>query len=385
MNIAFLGTRGIPAKYGGLETFVEEISTHLSKKGFTIFVVCQSDRFYEDEYRNIRRVHFHRLFKSNLTIPVIGDFIGTLYLIIRHNKDIDVYFFTNIGGSIPSIFLRLLGKKIIISSDGVEWRRMNRRITFVPWYQKPIYYITGNLLFMLEALSCKISMITIADSQAIKTYLEKMHRAKNVIYIAYGARQLDTSNSNLKDKEILKRFGLISNGYYLTVSRIVAENNIDMEIEGFKKSHSTKELVLIGNFHKKDHYSKYLEQIKKDKTNIKLLDPIYEQDALKILRKHCYAYIHSYEVGGTNPSLLEQMIFSKPILVYDIPFNKEVVRKGGIYFSDAESLSDKIDQLESKRINTKEKIEILQQQINKKYNWEMVSNEYEKIFKSLMR
>jgi glycosyltransferase involved in cell wall biosynthesis len=113
------------------------------------------------------------------------------------------------------------------------------------------------------------------------------------------------------------------------------------------------------------------------------IDPIYDKEKLGILRKHCFSYIHSYEVGGTNPSLLEQMMFEKPILVNDIPFNREVVEDGGIFFTDVSSLSKKIDLLESKKINEAKKISVFKKNINQRYNWEKVTEDYEKMFKSL--
>jgi glycosyltransferase involved in cell wall biosynthesis len=384
MNIAFLGTRGIPAKYGGLETFVEEISKRLSKKGYTIYVLCRSDRFFEDTYENVHRMHVPKFSKTHLTIPVIGDVLSTFYLLIKHFNEIDIYFYTNIGGAVPAVLLRILGKKVIINSDGVEWKRMRRRICYVPWYLKPIYNVAGNFLYFLEALSCIISTVTIADSIAIKKYLEEKHHAKHVFHVAYGARELWSKKSDTEEKDILKKYNITTNDYYLTVSRIVAENHIDMEIEGFKKTKSKKKLVLVGNFESKDQYTQYLKKIKGNDDNILLLDPIYDQEVLGILRKHCYAYIHSYEVGGTNPSLLEQMMFEKPILSYDVPFNKEVLKEGGIYFTDSSSLSKKINQLESTKIEKNEKANVFKKRINERYNWEKITDEYLELFNSII-
>ncbi|WP_370519914.1 glycosyltransferase, partial [Thermococcus sp. GR7] len=100
---------------------------------------------------------------------------------------------------------------------------------------------------------------------------------------------------------MLNKFGLKPEDYYLTVARIVAENNIHLEIEGFKKANSTKKLVIVGNFNKKDPYTKYLFELKGNAENVILLNPIYDKEVLGVLRKNCFAYIHAYEVGGTNP------------------------------------------------------------------------------------
>ncbi|HII60982.1 TPA: glycosyltransferase family 1 protein, partial [Pyrococcus horikoshii] len=98
------------------------------------------------------------------------------------------------------------------------------------------------------------------------------------------------------------------------------------------------------------------------------------------LRKNCFAYIHAYEVGGTNPSLLEQMLFKRPVLAYDVPFNKEVLQEGGIYFKDAEDLANKIEMLERGEFDLRliKKTQI--KRIKRQYNWEKVAREYEKLF-----
>lgn len=379
MRIAFLGSRGIPANYGGLETFVEEISTRLVEKGHVIYVVCQSDRFYEDEYHNIKRVHVPRIFKTELTIPVIHSLIATIYFLLHHFNDIDIFFYVNAGGSIPAIIARTFGKKIIINTDGIEWKRMKKRKQFVPFFQKISFSFAEKILYFLESLSCMISHITIADSQAIKSYLKEKHNAKHVHYIPYGARILLNDTTIEHENKILKKYNLKPDEYYLTVARIVAENNIDMEIEGFKNSNSKRKLVIIGNFSQNDPYSQFLKQIKENDNNILFFDPIYDKEVIGVLRKNCYAYIHAYEVGGTNPSLLEQMLYNSPILTFNINFNKEVLKESGIYFDSFDNLSTKILELESNEYHNNENKELFRSNLNSYYNWKSVTDNYEKL------
>ena len=170
----------------------------------------------------------------------------------------------------------------------------------------------------------------------------------------------------------------------MTVARIVAENNIHMEIEGFKRAESKKKLVIVGNFNKRDPYTRHLLKLKSDNDNIIFLDPIYDREVLGVLRKNCFAYIHAYEVGGTNPSLLEQMLFKRPILAYDVPFNKEVLQEGGIYFKDAKDLANKMGMLERGEFDLRliKKTQI--KRIKRQYNWEKVAREYERVFRSLI-
>nr|WP_143522640.1 DUF1972 domain-containing protein [Pyrococcus horikoshii] len=379
-RIAIIGLRGIPSKYGGTETFVEELTSRL-KDAFKFYVMHEDTKFFEDEYNRIIRVHSPAIESKSTSIPSINDFTNTAYMLANHEKDIELFYFLGPDSSLAAILARLRGKKVLINPDGVEWRRLIKRSYFVPFYLFPIYFATIIYMYFMEYLSCKLPDIVVADSLGIKEHLEKRHKPRRVVYITYGARELISSEFSVEEeKEILSRFNLEPLGYYLTVARIVAENNIHMEIEGFKKANSTKKLVIVGNFNEKDPYSKYLFNLAKDNENILLLDPIYDKKVLGVLRKNCFAYIHAYEVGGTNPSLLEQMLFKRPVLAYDVPFNKEVLQEGGIYFKDAEDLANKIEMLERGEFDLRliKKTQI--KRIKRQYNWEKVAREYEKLF-----
>ena len=385
MCVALIGSRGIPGKYGGTETFVEEISRRLLAREFKVYVTCESDDFYEDAYDGIIRVHVPSVQGKSITIPSINDVLATLYFLRNHSHDVDVVYFVSPDGSLAAILAKLAKKKILINPDGVEWRRLIKRSRFVPFHLFPVYFATMVYMYLMEYLSCKLPDVVVADSIGIKEHLTKRHNPKRVIYIAYGARELLPSKlSTDEERRILEKFGLEPNGYYLTVARIVAENNIHMEVEGFKKAKSKKKLVIVGNFNKKDPYTWYLLKLKGDSDNIIFLDPIYDKEVLGVLRKNCFAYIHAYEVGGTNPSLLEQMLFKRPILAYDVSFNKEVLQEGGIYFKDARDLANKMEMLERGEFDLKliKKTQI--KRIKRQYNWEKVAREYERVFKRVL-
>jgi len=384
-RVAIIGLRGIPAKYGGTETFVEELTMRL-KKSFQFYVMHEDEKFFEDEYNGIIRVHSPAVESKSTSIPSINDFINTAYLLSKHERDIDVFYFLGPDSSVAAILAKLSKKKIMINPDGVEWRRLIRRSRFVPFYLFPVYLATMIYMYLMEYLSCKLPDVVVADSIGIKEHLTKRHNPRSVVYIAYGARELVPSQPSKDDEiEILNRYGISPGGYYLTVARIVAENNIHLEVEGFKKSKSEKKLVIVGNFNRKDPYTRHLLKLKGDSDDIIFLHPIYDKEVLGVLRKNCFAYIHAYEVGGTNPSLLEQMLFKRPILAYDVPFNKEVLQEGGIYFKDAEDLAKKMEMLEKGEFDLKliKKTQI--KRIKRQYNWDKVAREYGRVFKALIR
>ncbi|GAB6136356.1 DUF1972 domain-containing protein [Thermococcus prieurii] len=383
-SIAIIGLRGIPSKYGGTETFVEELTKRLKDK-FLFYVMHEDRTFFEDEYNGIVRVHSFSIESRSTSIPSINDFLNTVYMLSQHKKDISTMYFLGPDSSLAAILARLARKRLLINPDGVEWRRLIKRSRFVPFYLFPIYMATMLYMYLMEYLSCKLPDVVVADSVGIKEHLERRYNPRRVVYIAYGARELLPSQlSRDEEMKILEKFGLEPNGYYLTVARIVAENNIHMEVEGFKRANSGKKLVVVGNFNRKDPYTRHLLKLKGDNEDILFLDPIYDREVLGVLRKNCFAYIHAYEVGGTNPSLLEQMLFKRPVLAYDVPFNREVLQEGGIYFKDAEDLARKMKMLEGGYYDLKliKKTQI--KRIRRQYNWDKVAREYERVFRSLI-
>lgn len=383
-EIAFIGSRGIPGGYGGAETFVEELAPRLLEKGYTVSVTCESTDFGEDDYSGITRLHIPAIQGRTLTVPSINDILATVYLLWKHPEARLVYYIAP-DGAPAALLTRFCSKKVVVNTDGIEWKRpiLRRRYFSLPW--KCLSFITSWYLRFSEWLAVRIAHAIIADSKAIQTYLEKSYRTTRAVYIPYGARKLLTDEITPGETEqVLNNFDLSPEGYYLTVGRIVAENNVHLELEGFAKSNSSRKLVIVGNFNPKDGYNRFLEKLKGDNAHIMFLDPIYDKQVLGILRKNCFGYIHTYELGGTNPSLLEQMPFGRPILAYDVPFHREVLEDGGIYFSTAEELAAQITALESGGYNLHQLATSYNNRLATEYNWESVAERYSALFHRLL-
>jgi glycosyltransferase involved in cell wall biosynthesis len=375
LKVALVGSRGIPPRYGGAETFVYELSKRL-KDSFDVYVSCENDRFGIDVFEGINRIHIWARHTPTMTIPVIYDIIATLYL-LKKIRDIDVIYYVAPDGAFASILAKLSRKKVIVNTDGIEWKRLLIRMRFVPWYQKPIYLMTSIVMFISEFLACKIPDVTIADSLAIKKYLENRWRPRRVEYIAYGIRELPKTEEDRKIK-ILKRIGLERNRYYLTIGRIVAENNIHLEIEAFKKTKTDDKLVIVGPINPRDPYVKHLFRLREGDKRITFTGGIYDPETIYTLRSECKAYIHPYTVGGTNPSLLEQLQFDKPIIAYDVPFHREILKDKAIYFKTKEELTKIIENLEKQNNIT------MTRAISHIFTWEWISHRYGKIFEKYL-
>ena len=375
--IAIVGSRGIPGRYGGAETFVYELAKRL-KEVFDVYVTCETDRFKVDAFEGIKRVHIWARHTPTITIPAIYDIIATLYL-LKIKRDVRLIYYVTPDGAIASILARLTGRKVVVNTDGIEWKRLLERMEFVSWRHKLIYFATAVLMFISEFLSCKIPHITVADSMAIKKYLEQRWKPKRVEYIAYGIRYLPKVDEQ-KQKVILQRLGLRQYKYYLTIGRIVAENNMHLEIEAIKRAKLDTKLIIVGPIDPRDPYVKHLFKLKEGDKRIVFARPIYDPETIYALRANCNAYIHAYTVGGTNPSLLEQLQFNRPIIAYDVPFHREVLRKKGIYFRTIEDLKEIL--IKFHRKNTPS---IYSYDCQKKiFAWNFVAYKYVQLFKMLV-
>jgi glycosyltransferase involved in cell wall biosynthesis len=384
LQVALIGSRGIPASYGGAETFVEEIAHRLIEKRLKVVVTCESNRFIEDSYQEITRLHVPAIQGKTLTIPTVNDILATIYLLYKHPRVQLIYYVTP-DAALAALIPRILGKRVVINTDGIEWKRpILRRPYFSPCW-KCVSYLTSWYLKFSEWLAVKLAHTVVADSIAIKDYLKSTYGTNKATYISYGARKLLSGTASIEEKKVLADFGLATQSYYLTVGRIVAENNIHLEISGFRRTHSSRRLVIVGNFNPKDSYNRYLTRLKDEDHRIAFLDPIYDRQVLGTLRKHCFAYIHAYELGGTNPSLLEQMVFGRPILTLDVPFHREVLRDGGIYFKNEDDLAQCITMLEDDKYDLARLAASQSRRLAEEYNWETITEKYVALFHNLLQ
>ncbi len=375
--IAFIGSRGIPPRYGGAEVFVYEVAKRLRDE-FDVYVVCEGDRFGMDEYEGIKRVHIWGKHTPTMTIPAVYDIVATLYL-LKKAPHVKIYYYVAPDGAYAAVIARLARRKVVVNTDGIEWKRLLIRMRYVPWISKPIYLATAVLMFIAEFLASKIPHVTIADSLAIQHYLRHRWKPKNVQYVAYGIRKLPPVDEK-EQLKILSQLGLERYGYYLTVGRIVAENGLHVAIAAFKQVATNHKLVIVGPLNPKDPYVKHLFKLRGADRRIIFTGGIYDEKILYTLRANCRAYIHPYTVGGTNPSLLEQLQFDTPIIAYDVPFHREILRESGIYFTTIEELVKKLEKLENYKIN---KI-VSNFKHDNIYTWSFVSKRYGSIFKKLI-
>lgn len=363
MKIAFIGTRGIPAKYGGFETFVEELGKRLVLKGYTVDVYCRSG-YYQNKIKKYQGINL--IYLPEPKFKTLETLLHTL-LSIWHSlgKSYDILFILNSANSPWMIFPKLFKKKAILHMDGIEWKRDKWSSLGKAYYR------------FAERFATKISNELICDSREIQKFFKKEY-GKDIHYISYGA---DLRFS--LDKSILDRFSLEPNEYFLQITRFEPENNPLLSIQAFEKLNTSKKLVFVGGARYESEYTKKMYAAQDQR--VKFLGFIYDKSVLRELLCHCYAYIHGNEVGGTNPALLEAMASGSFVICRDVSFNREVLQDAGIYFKkNASDLKIKLlwtldnsDQLQQKKESARK---IIQQN----YNWDLVVREYEKLMRSLI-
>lgn len=377
-NIFIIGSKGIPANYGGFETFVDELVTRQKNTAIKYHVACLSDNDNETEY--------HGAHCFNVKVPNIGPAKAVYYdiaalkycvqYIKEHHLDHSiVYILACRIGPFVNKYVKQLHKlncKVYVNPDGHEWKRAKWNY-FIRKYWK-----------LSEKLMVKHADLLICDSKNIKKYIQEDYKkySPKTTFIAYGA---DTSKSTLEDHDEklinwYKEKDLQAKEYYLVVGRFVPENNYETMIKEFMKSDTKKDFVLITNVEQ----NKFYETLKNDThfdqdKRIKFVGTVYDQQLLKKIRENAYGYLHGHEVGGTNPSLLEALATTDLNLLLDVGFNKEVGEDGAVYWNKQEgNLSNLINRLEN--IDTEQLQELstkAKQRIDSEYSWDYIVRKYE--------
>ncbi len=380
-NIFIIGSKGIPANYGGFETFVDKLTYFSKNEKIKYHVSCLADNEEEFEYNGARCF--------NVNVAQVGSARAILYDIKALEKCIEYIEKYNLYDSVIYILacrigpfihkykraLNKMGVKIYTNPDGHEWKRSK-------WN-----YMVRKYWKISESLMVKHSDLLICDSKAIEYYINKEYKKYNpdTTYISYGA-EMNPSNlgSNSKElKEWYKKYKINNNQYYLIVGRFVPENNYELVIREYMKSNTNKDLVIISNVEENKFYKKLLAETKfNEDKRIKFVGTVYNQELLKTIRENAYGYIHGHEVGGTNPSLLEALTSTKLNLLLDVSFNKEVGEDGAVYFTkEKDSLSNLIEYVDfMSEDNIRELDQKSKERISTNYTWEFIVKEYENLF-----
>ncbi|MBI2818905.1 MAG: glycosyltransferase [Acidobacteria bacterium] len=363
MKIAILGTRGIPASYGGFETLAEELSARLVERGHQVVVYGRTNyiRYREPNYRGVRLVLLPTIPHKYLD-TMVHTFLSVIHLLFQ---DAEVVLICNAANSIFSFLPRLAGKKTALNVDGIERQRRKWNALGRSWYRISEWFST----FFPNAI--------VSDAGVIRDYYRERY-GKDSFFIPYGAE-----TKRLETRVELDRLGLEPNGYFLYVSRLEPENNALLVVKAFERVKTEKRLVIVGDA---PYAREYITELKST-SDRRILFPgaIYGVGYGELL-SHAFCYIQATEVGGTHPALIEAMGRGCCVLYLDTPENREVAGEAGIAFEKfPERLAEKIEKVLNDSTLRQQSREQCRRRIEERYQWEDVTAKYEQLFLRLLK
>lgn len=380
-NVFIIGSNGIPANYGGFETFVENLTYKKISNNIKYHVACLAKNNEEFEYNNARCF--------NVNVPNIGPAKAIYYDLvalkraikyIKKNKikNSTIYLLGSTIGAFVGLYknkIKKIGAKLYVNPDGCEWKR-----------DKWNYFVKKYLKYS-EKIMVKHADLVICDSINIEKYIKEQYKKynPNTTFIAYGS-DIDNKEEQENEEKLnnwYKEKQVTKNEYYLIVGRFVPENNYETMIKEFIKSSTKKDLVIITNVEKNKFYEELKEKTNFDKDKrIKFVGTVYDAELLKQIRKNAYGYLHGHEVGGTNPSLLEALATTNLNLLLGVSFNKEVADNVAMYWNKEENnLSNLLNKAENLKNEEIEQYgEKAKERIKEEYSWQKIVKNYENIF-----
>ena len=360
MKIALLGTRGIPARYSGFETFYEQLAVRLVKRGHEVTVYNRS-HFIKDvrkEYNGVKIVSIPSIPTKHLD-TITHTFLSSIHSVFSRYG---IVYYCIVGNS-PLVWIpRIVGMKTLLNVDGEDWAR-EKWSGFAKWYQKKC-----------EWLAPRTANVIVSDARGIQERYKKLYNA-DTVFVPYGA-------NIVRDERLaaLEKWRLQPDQYILYVGRLVPENAIDLLINAFKRVKTDKKLVIVGDAPYSDEYKRHLHEIANER--VVFTGYAFGSDYVQ-LSSHAYLYVQPSGVDGTRPALLDQMGFGNCAFVRNSDVNMEVIGECGCFFDrerKLDSLTEKLQEL----IDYPETVTYFREKsrsrIEQYYNWEWVTDFYEDLF-----
>lgn len=359
MRIAILGTRGIPASYGGFETFAEHLSTRLVERGHDVTVYCRS------HYVSPRQLEYHGVrlkvlptIRHKYLDTVVHTFLSALW---AAGSRYDAALICNAANAPFAPILRWTGTPVALNVDGLEHKRRKWN-----WLGRGYYRLA-------ERLATFLPNRIVTDARVIQEYYQARYGAESTM-IAYGA-----DVERRPDRATVRHWNVEPQRYVLYVSRLEPENNARLVIEAFKKVNTSLKLLIVGDAPYAHDYIEELRERAGGDRRIIFTGFIFGKE-YRALQQNAYCYVHATEVGGTHPALLEAMGYGNCVLTLSTPENVEVVGSAGIPYDDEDDLAAKLQRVLRDGSIVNAYRQRAQARIKELYTWEHVVDRYERLF-----
>ncbi len=362
LRVALLGSRGIPANYGGYETLMEELAPRLAERGLDVTVYCRSHYTPREltEYRGVQLVVLPTLATKYLDTPV-HTFLSAIH---ASRKTFDAALLVNSANAIFIPLLRMAGIPTALHVDGIERQRAK-------WGK------VGTSIYSLsERLATKLPDAVVSDAEVVRSYFNKRWNIESWA-ISYGVKAEPEPPG-----EVMTELGLERRRYYLYVSRFEPENNPHRVAEAYRAVEGDLPLVMVGDA----PYAKQFIRSFKEGADSRIIfpGPIYGRGYRELL-SNAFAYIHATEVGGTHPALVEAMGYGNCVVVNDSPENRETAGGTGLLFraNDPTSLTRVLNRLNSDPSVVEEHGANSSRRARESYDWDVVTDQYIDLFGTL--
>ena len=380
-HVFIIGSRGLPAQYGGFETFVDQLVSHQVSPDIQYHVACLSnDQAYQHfDYQGVDcfTINPPKLGPARVIAYDMMAINYALKLIKKQGIEQPIFYVLgNTIGAFVAPFARKIhkiGGRFYINPDGLEWKRAK--------WAKPIQAY----LKYSEKIMTRHADLVISDNPGIESYIKEAYPWSKTTYIAYGTDLSPTSlnSQDNKVREFYQKWQTQEKNYYLILGRFVPENNYETAIREFMASSTKRDLVIICNQEGNPYFEELRARTGFDQDpRVKFVGTVYDQDLLKYIRKEAFAYIHGHEVGGTNPGLLEALAQTDLNLVLGVSFNQTVAKDSAHYWTketgNLAHLIDRVDSLE----DVSEWGQRAKANMKQNFTWEKIVGEYEELFLS---
>lgn len=364
-SLAILGCRGIPARYGGFETFAEELAVRLVARGFPVTVFCQQPVWREDERAERELAREHRGVRlEHVRVPRLGPKSALLYdlLSLRRARAHDVVYMLGYGAGAFLALARRPGNEVWVNMDGLEWRRSKWGTFSRAWLQRA------------ERAALRSAQRVVFDNAAVRAAVLGAAPAgdvdERVHVIEYGA-ELELEH----DPGVLASLALRPQAYFLSVARIEPENHVLEILRAHARAGVKRALLLVGDVERAGRYGAACRAAAAG--TARFLGPLFDRRTLHALRRDAAAALHGHSVGGTNPALLEAMAAGAPLVAHDNPYNREVLAGHGLYFQSEDELVTALRQADAWSSEERARRGAEHRaRIAARYTWEHIADEY---------
>lgn len=321
--LRILGTRGIPGRHGGFESFAEDLAPFLAARGWDVTVYCQAEDgpLREDTWRNVRLISLP-VRRPGAVGTIEFDWRSTQHAAAAGDPVLVLGYNTAVFGAA----YRSKRTPYVLNMDGLEWKRQKYNLPERCW------------LWLNEQAGCRLATHLIADHPLIERRYASTIGDASVTMVPYGSRVVSSASA-----AALHAWHLLPNGYTLVIARPEPENYILEMVRTYSRVRRHCPMVVVGPYSRRDAYQRHV--LDAAGPDVMFPGAIYDRDAVDALRFYALVYVHGHSVGGTNPSLVEALGAGNAILARDNGFNRWVCADAAAYFRDEADLACSFNRL----------------------------------------